>query len=252
MQEITVWSEAPRDRMGSYDYWNDPAAEEDKVWAIRSASDTGVREYVTRQGFVADLETLWREGRFAGGPARELKILDAAAGTCWASALLSAKNEVGHVCAVDFSRHRLETFAPPTVESLGGDPARIERCYGSFYDIKKPDAFFDVVFMNSAFHHADNPLRLLVELDRVLKPGGTFLFMGETRIGPYLFARRVVKHLLYYRRLDLDFADLFPPLPKTGDHYYSRDQYKVFFRSIGRKARFFRSSSGECWNIVAR
>lgn len=252
MRELTIWSEAPRDRMGSFDYWNDATAEEDKAWAIRSADDPMMRDHIARQGFVADLETLWREGGFAEGAGSGFKILDAAAGTCWASALLSRKAGVDYVCAVDFSRHRLERFAPPTIESLGGDTTKIERCFGSFYQIKKPDRFFDVVFMNSAFHHADNPLRLLVELDRVLKPGGVFLFMGETRIGPYLFARRVLKHLLYYRRFDLDFADLFPPLEKTGDHYYSRDQYKVFFRSIGRTARFFRSSSGECWNIVAR
>lgn len=41
-----------------------------------------------------------------------------------------------------------------------------------------PDNFFDVVYCNDSFHHYPAPRNVLSEVQRVLKPGGTFL-MGD-------------------------------------------------------------------------
>mgnify|MGYP002508526803 CR=1 FL=1 len=37
------------------------------------------------------------------------------------------------------------------------------------------DCFFDVVYCNDSFHHYPAPERVLSEIDRVLKPNGTFI-----------------------------------------------------------------------------
>lgn len=56
---------------------------------------------------------------------------------------------------------------------FNGNPQKIGRYLGSFYSLKFPDNSIDVVLLAQAFHHAHHPLRLLKEMDRVLRVGGT-------------------------------------------------------------------------------
>ena len=99
-------------------------------------------------------------------------ILDVAAGVCWTSAMLSKSEDVVRIDALDFSWHRLSQLAPVVFEQFEADKDKIQRVYGSFYDIKRGEEEYDLIFMSQAFHHADKPLRLLVECDRVLKSRG--------------------------------------------------------------------------------
>ena len=51
-----------------------------------------------------------------------------------------------------------------------------ERKISSVYDIPYDDDYFDLVFCNNVMEHIEYPEALLQEVNRVLKPGGVFLF----------------------------------------------------------------------------
>lgn len=55
---------------------------------------------------------------------------------------------------------------------------RVKLTVGDSEALPYPDAFFDVVYCNDSFHHYPTPGKVLQEVCRVLKPGGTFL-MGD-------------------------------------------------------------------------
>ena len=93
---------------------------------------------------------------------------------------------------------------------FGGDWTKISRNLGSFYQLKFDNSSLDIVFLSSAFHHAENPLRLLTEIDRVLRPGGRLILIGETHISRWAVARRIAKMLLTRRTADDEFFRVVP------------------------------------------
>ena len=175
------------------------------------------------------------ESYISNVPGTGLAIADLASGVGWTSSLLSKLPNVSRVHAVEISQHRLELLFPQAVQMFGGNWTKISRNLGSFYELKFGNSSLDVVFLSSAFHHAENPLRLLAEIDRVLKPGGRLILIGETHISRWSVARRVAKFLLTQRRLTTNFFELFPPDNELGDHYYRRSDYYFFAQMMGYK-----------------
>lgn len=57
-------------------------------------------------------------------------------------------------------------------------PDQVKLLLGDSESLPFPDNFFDVVYCNDSFHHYPAPQNVLSEVQRVLKPGGTFL-MGD-------------------------------------------------------------------------
>ncbi len=53
---------------------------------------------------------------------------------------------------------------------------RIEVIDGTFEDVPKPDASFDVVWSEDSILHASDREKVIREANRVLKPGGSFIF----------------------------------------------------------------------------
>ncbi len=84
--------------------------------------------------------------------------------------MLSKESKVSEVVTIEFSRHRLDILFPYSIDMLQGKPEKIKRYMGSFNDIQLKSNEFDIVFMAQAFHHADRPLALLSEIDRILRP----------------------------------------------------------------------------------
>ncbi len=139
---------------------------------------------------------------------------------------------VGEVHAVEISRHRLEILFEHSLIMFSGDASKIFRHLGSFYDLRFDDKSVDIIFMSQAFHHADKPLRLLIECDRVLKESGRIILIGEHRIGTRAVLTAIVSSLRR-GRIPRSFCDLFPPDNVLGDHYYRRSDYYFVFRSLG-------------------
>jgi SAM-dependent methyltransferase len=108
-----------------------------------------------------------------------------------------------------------------------------------------------VVLMSADFHHASNPLRLLAEIDRILKPHGHLILIGVNVIGTVAIVRRALKLMLTERRLCTNFYELFPPDDVWGDHYYRISDYHMFMQLAGYKVVNFSIQRGRSAVVIA-
>ncbi len=236
----------------SSQYWNDLEEEKGKEWWIADGSEAAfarLRGYLEGSGLLDDYRIA--ERFVAQLPRRDLTVADLAAGIGWTASLFSRLPNVASVHAVEISRHRLDLLLPQAVRMFGGDAAKVKRSLGSFYELKFPPQSLDVVFLASAFHHAANPLRLLTETDRVLRPGGYLILTGENVIGTWNIVRRMIRTLLRERRLCTNFYELFPPEEAMGDHYYRISDYYFFNQLLGYRVVSFDVSRHRTATIIA-
>jgi ubiquinone/menaquinone biosynthesis C-methylase UbiE len=244
LTEVQRWlSDEEIARIYTAAYWNDVDAEKSKEWWIED------RDYARCLGYLHD-SRLMQEYRQAEEfireiPGDKLRVGDLAAGIGWTSALLSKLDEVAEVHAVDISVHRIERLFPHCVSMLDGAGGKIRRYLGSFYDLKLPDGYLDVVFLSQAFHHAERPLQLMMECDRVLKPSGRLIMVGEHNIRALQMIRRFFKVLLQQRKIVANFRGLYPPDPVLGDHYYRHTDYHFLFDAMGYDLRHRVASTGQ-------
>jgi ubiquinone/menaquinone biosynthesis C-methylase UbiE len=223
-------------------YWNDLDTERRKELWIDADDHESCRRYLESSKLLLEYQEAEPYVRQMSG--QQLQVVDLAAGIGWTSALLSKLGNVAEVHAVDISWHRLELQFPHCVTMLGGRAEKIRRYLGSFYDLKLADHSMDVAFLSHAFHHADDPRKLLTECDRVLKANGRIVVVGEHEIGALMIVRRFLAVLLRQRMLVTGFHRLFPPDPVLGDHYYRRTEYKQLFASAGYRLRHHLAASG--------
>lgn len=165
----------------------------------------------------------------------KLKVADLAAGIGWTSALFSKLDRVAEVHATEISKHRLNELFPYAIDMFKGNPDKIYRYIGSFYDLGFEAESMDIVFLSQAFHHADQPLKLLAEIDRVTRKGGTIILSGENYISQYSQIKRAIKNSLKFGRISINFFENFPPDHLGGDHYYRLTDYYMFFQLLGYK-----------------
>jgi ubiquinone/menaquinone biosynthesis C-methylase UbiE len=252
MQTLTAverWlSDEELGRIYTASYWNDIEQEKDKPWWIEDGDYERCRRYLDDSGLMLEYRQAEEFVRSMGGDG--LKVVDLAAGIGWTSSLLSRVENVAEVHCVEISSHRLERLLPHSVVMYGGSAAKIRRYLGSFYDVKLPDHSMDVVFLSQAFHHADRPLRLLMECDRILKPGGRILVVGEHWLRPTWVMRRFLAMLFRKRRIVTDLHELFPPDPVLGDHYYRRSEYYLLFGAMGYRTRHRVAATGHMLYIA--
>jgi len=235
LQPIVPWLDEQSLRsVYSSQYWNDLEAERTKEWWIAEGSEPAfarLRAHLEESGLLAGYRVA--EQYIARLPRNDLAIADLAAGIGWTSSLLSRLPNVAAVNAVEISQHRLELLFPQAVRMLQGEAGKLRRNLGSFYDMKFAGRSMDIVFVSSAFHHASSPLRLLTEIDRVLRPGGSLILIGENFVSAAAFARRALRKTLQQRKFCWNFYELFPPDDASGDHYYRMSDYYLFLQMLG-------------------
>ena len=234
MRPIDIWL-TDEELAGIYSasYWNNIEEEKKKDWWIVDGNYQRCLDYLDQSGLIHE----YREAEKAvmAYPRSSIKMADIAAGIGWVSALLSKLPNVSEVHAVELSQHRLGELFEHSIRMMDGDAMKIHRHLGSFYDLRFDNNSLDIVFLSQAFHHADRPLSLLVECDRVLKAGGCLIMIGEHFISAKQIARRFFRTLIKERRLATTFYELFPPDQSSGDHYYRVSDYKVMFRLMNYK-----------------
>ena len=96
------------------------------------------------------------------------------------------------------------------------------------------DASFDVVYSWGVMHHSERPEAIVREIQRVLKPGGTFIGMMNSR-------RSLVAWKLWVRRALLSgkpwrsLADvLWHHMESVGTKGYTQDELRRMFASFAR------------------
>lgn len=112
---------------------------------------------------------------------------------------------------------------------------KINRIHGSFYEIKRDNEYYDCIILSQAYHHAEFPLKLFHECDRVLKKGGKIIIIGEHIIGFQRLIRRFAKNLL---KLKINFnimKEFYNHDDPLGDHYYLEHDYAFTFFAYGYK-----------------
>ncbi len=156
----------------SSSYWNDIEEEKKKDWWIADGDYNKCLLYLENSGLFSEYKIA--EQWIKEIDRTNLQVADLAAGIGWTSALLTRNENVGMVHIVDISKHRLE-LVENAIDMLDGEPSKIKRYQGSFYNLRFDDQSMDVIFLSQAFHHAHNPLKLMSEMNRILCSGGQLL-----------------------------------------------------------------------------
>lgn len=233
--EVRRWLDTDEIRAIEYSaYWNDETAEQSKQWWTLDGDFGRMEAYLAEQTTLArELDDLLGETPPRGTGA------DLAAGTLWAVPRLVAQG-AEKVYAVEFSEHRLLKLGPHLLSHFGVPPERVVLCLGSFYDLRLDDDSVDFVLLAQALHHADRPERLLGEIGRVLKRGGTLYVIGEHLVDdPRVSLRRRLAASLPARLQLRLFGRIVPRSPElpvdpvVGDHHYLRRDYERMLAAAG-------------------
>ncbi len=232
MREIVMWlSDEELESIYSSSYWNDIEEEKKKEWWIEDGNYEKCLDYLKSSKLLYEYQQSEKFiNNFAG---TSIKVADLAAGIGWTSALLSKLQKVREVHAVEISKHRINSLFAHSVKMLSGEEDKIYRYIGSFYDLKFEDESVDIIYMSQAFHHADKPLKLLLECDRVLKNNGRMILVGEHSFGLRSIIRRFLSILIRQNKVTTNFYEMFPPDQVSGDHYYRRSDYYFMFGAMG-------------------
>lgn len=245
MRSIEAWlDENELSQIYTAGYWNDIERERAKQWWIADGKYERCLSYLETSGLLAEYRVA--EEVITGTGRDGLTVLDLAAGTGWASALLTKLSCVSSVVAVEISQHRLAELFEHSFKMLGGDENKVVRCLGSFYDLKIGAGSVDIVFMSQAFHHAERPFDLFHQCDRVLKPGGMVLLVGEHWISTTKLIARTLLFVARSGRLPESFQDVFPTDPILGDHYYRRSDYYFLLGAFGYEVRHIKTGRSKC------
>ncbi|MBX7196289.1 MAG: methyltransferase domain-containing protein [Sandaracinaceae bacterium] len=121
------------------------------------------------------------------------EVLDAGTGTAKIPVLMAKARADLRVVALDPAREMLRVAARHVTQSaLDG---RITLARLDARNTKFPASRFDAVICNSTVHHLPDPLALLRELKRVLKPGGAVLLRDLARPASMDEAWAIVKRV---------------------------------------------------------
>lgn len=234
----------------TFEYWNNVEEEKNKEWWIEDSNSEKLWNYLRVTRLYEDY--LAAEQIIRSLPSSNLVIADLAAGIGWASCLLSRLSNVSEVNAIEISKHRIYALFEHAIKIFSADPKKINRYLGSFYNTKFENASVDVVFMCQAFHHADNPIKLLEEVSRILKPGGLILLVGEPYVGCLSILKRFLITTIKNRKIVTNFYELFKPNDVTGDHYYKPSDYFFLASLFGLGCTSKRLPSGDVMYILRK
>jgi SAM-dependent methyltransferase len=119
-------------------------------------------------------------------------LLDVGCGSGWSSYLLS---KIGYqVVGIDLNAEAFECSTNPNLSLV----------VGSAMNLPFENASFDIVTTNQAIEHIPDPEKAIMEMIRVLKPGGTLCFVGPNllsigqffmAISKYVWQNRPVKNI---------------------------------------------------------
>ena len=176
-------------------YWNDEEIEKRKSNHILDSEFAYFEETLLKGGLPYDLKKCIDYLKNYQNRRLEGIGMDLAAGYLWAAHYLFKLGNIDQLLCVEYSQHRLFQVGPKLLEYYQIPIDKITLIFGSFYNLHVEDNSLDFVLLSQALHHADNPLALLKEVYRVLKPNGILIIIGEHKIN---FFTAHVKHYIKY------------------------------------------------------
>jgi ubiquinone/menaquinone biosynthesis C-methylase UbiE len=128
--------------------------------------------------FLAALKDIPDLGSRLADPAKStpLTVLDVGTGTARIPIAICRLTERLRITAVDLSAHMLQLGQRNVIENGFERQIRLEHVDAK--GLPYPDASFDAVISNSIVHHIPQPIRVVREMLRVLRPGG-LLFVRD-------------------------------------------------------------------------
>ena len=194
--------------------------------------------------------------------------IDLAAGNLWAAPCLLNDGTVNKLYCLEYSKHRLLKIGPAVLDHYGIPKEKVVLAIGSFYDLHIDDQSLDFVFMSQAFHHADDPKRLLEEICRVLKPDGLVIIIGEHIVHyrkaqikysvkflisaflPERLQKKLFGKTFTVKKLISSPKEIYAPDPVLGDHYYAGAEYKSMFSKYGFRMKHVRNHNAQFQSFV--
>lgn len=234
---IKNWIENNKIRTAKY--WNDPVKEKTKVFNISDNNVVKLEEDVHLKNIYNHLLEISNNENISF---KEKSILSLASGTGWLEGRFLRDKKINKLSLVDFSKHRIHELSPKTLKLFGFDLDRVDLVYGNILDLKIKDNTQDIILLSQAFHHIDEPIKLLNEIKRVMKDDGMVIILGEHYHNWKIKLNRILKHYIKYflnykkyRKLNTFFPEyksLFPPCYIKGDIHYSKLEYHHLFTSV--------------------
>jgi ubiquinone/menaquinone biosynthesis C-methylase UbiE len=206
-------------KLKGYSLWNNINIEKKKFWFLKKG-DQELKNGLEQKGLIEEFNFAIK---FFSK--KEIIVADLAAGTGWLSALLSKIKNVRQIYCLEMSNHRLTLF-PKTFKALKGNFKKTKLYLGSFYKTRFKNSFFDIIFLSQAFHHANRPIDLLNECNRILKIEGKIIMIGEDYINYFRVIKRFFSKIINERVMTFDFKKLFPTNQAQGDHHYFYKDYE--------------------------
>jgi 2-polyprenyl-3-methyl-5-hydroxy-6-metoxy-1,4-benzoquinol methylase len=236
----TLVRSASEFRDASEAYWGDKRFEASKPFNVGKFGFYRIDHEPKYVALLNQLTQVVAETRIDVAGAR---ILSVASGSCWLEAKWLRANEFKKLACIDVSAHRIHELAPATMAHYGlsGD---ISLFSGSIFDFEIDGTEkFDIVLLAQAFHHIEEPIRLLRFLSKLLSPSGVVVLVGEHHFRKSTYFWRAWKHFVKYainwksyralHHLFPGWQDLFPPDYEKGDIHWSLSEYDFLFRKSG-------------------
>ena len=222
---LTNWIE--ENKIRTAEYWNDLEKEKAKVFNILDGDFLKLEKNSHLNDLYIHLKEISEAENF---DYTKKSFLSLASGTCWLEGRFLKDKNIEKLIAVDFSKHRIHELGLKTLEYYEFEKGKLELVYGSILDLKIESFSQDFILLCQAFHHINEPIQLLKEINRVLKINGKVIILGEHYYNWGVKLRNTLKHFIKYtinyndyRSLNTFFPEyqaLFPPSYEKGDVHY--------------------------------
>ena len=224
------------EKESSFDYWNNEEIEKNKVFSIENdKSFEKLDKHKHLNDIYFEINKLIKKEKI---DFNDKNILSLGCGTAYIEGKVLQNYNFKKLTLVDFSKHRILSLAPKTINYFINDVSKINFIHGSMYELKMKDHSLDIIILSQSFHHVEEPLRLLRSMKRKLKPEGIIII-----VEPYFNNISFIKHYMIhlgkfllnhknYRKYHSflpSYNDLFPPCLIKGDIHYSSYDYHIMF-----------------------
>jgi ubiquinone/menaquinone biosynthesis C-methylase UbiE len=222
-------------------YWNDESIEKDKVFNVIDLGFDKIEASIKYKTLIDSINKVIAKHEIK---TKEARVLSLASGSCWVESQIFNRNDFKNLTNLDLSQHRIHKLAPFTMNHYGINK-NVNFIHGSVFDMDESEKKYDIIFMSQAFHHIDEPIRLLRFLKKMLSKDGYIVIVGEHFFPSYLYHKQAIKHFIKYiinwrdyRKLKNFYPawqDLFQPDYDKGDIHWSLSEYNFIFNKSGFK-----------------